>query len=561
MVVAADIARVRRRLRRARLRLRPRPGSSRSSSCASRASAGRRRRRRRSSCAQAIEPWNVLGEEVGAAAPRATSTSSVERLQVRVDGLDRRTPRRACNGVGCRCSRHRRRRARASPASASARGSRRRRCTRRSACTRRCRSTSSTLERPVARRLHATRRPPRRARPTSRCPVNAAEAEARRGARFEPIGHTTGRSHAAAGPPLRRIPSHARSAARPGYRRGQRHVTNLTARHRPFTPRATAAARAAGTRCSTTPERSAASGRSCRGAGRARRRRAARRQQEAARLLEQDGVIYNVYGDDARASPPLAAGSGADADRQPRVGGDRDGVIERAELLEPGARGPLRSARAAAPRPAAGRARVRPRRLPARVRRDPPARRPAAVHLRRRPRPRRRRPAGSCWPTAPRRRRAPATRWRTARSSRGCSRACYRDAQVHRLAPFFRALRRRRCRSRARGVEDPRIVVLTPGPVERDRVRARGAGARRSATRWSRARDLVVRGDGVWMRSLGRLEPVDVILRRVDAGWCDPLELRARLAARRARPGRGGPRAAPSRSSTRSARACSRARR
>ena len=50
-----------------------------------------------------------------------------------------------------------------------------------------------------------------------------------------------------------------------------------------------------------------------------------RRQQEARRLLEQDGVIYNVYGDgDARPAHPVAAGSGADADRQPRMGGDRE---------------------------------------------------------------------------------------------------------------------------------------------------------------------------------------------------------------------------------------------
>jgi uncharacterized alpha-E superfamily protein len=38
--------------------------------------------------------------------------------------------------------------------------------------------------------------------------------------------------------------------------------------------------------------------------------------------------------------------------------------------------------------------------------------------------------------------------------------------------------------------------------------------------------DLRVRDGRVWMRTLGRLEPVHVILRRVDADWCDPLELR-----------------------------------
>ncbi len=49
---------------------------------------------------------------------------------------------------------------------------------------------------------------------------------------------------------------------------------------------------------------------------------------------------------------------------------------------------------------------------------------------------------------------------------------------------------------------------------------------RNLATRWSEGSDLVMRDARVWMRSLGRLEPVDVILRRLDAGWCDPLELR-----------------------------------
>ena len=39
--------------------------------------------------------------------------------------------------------------------------------------------------------------------------------------------------------------------------------------------------------------------------------------------------------------------------------------------------------------------------------------------------------------------------------------------------------------------------------------------------------DLVVRDGHVWMRSLRRLERVDVILRRTDAWFCDPLELRA----------------------------------
>ena len=38
--------------------------------------------------------------------------------------------------------------------------------------------------------------------------------------------------------------------------------------------------------------------------------------------------------------------------------------------------------------------------------------------------------------------------------------------------------------------------------------------------------DLVVRDGKLWMRSLGTLKRVDVVLRRVDAEYADPLELR-----------------------------------
>ncbi len=53
--------------------------------------------------------------------------------------------------------------------------------------------------------------------------------------------------------------------------------------------------------------------------------------------------------------------------------------------------------------------------------------------------------------------------------------------------------------------------------------------------------DLTVRDGRVWMRSLRRLERVDVILRRTDAWFCDPLELRPDSKLGRPRPGRGGP--------------------
>ena len=101
----------------------------------------------------------------------------------------------------------------------------------------------------------------------------------------------------------------------------------------------------------------------------------------------------------------------------------------------------------------------------------------------------------------------------------------YRDSEVRRLAPFFRTLRASLQQVAPATSDTPRIVVLTPG--------------RRSETAFEHAflasylgyplvqgSDLRVRDGRVWMRTLGRLEPVHVILRRVDAEFCDPLELR-----------------------------------
>jgi uncharacterized circularly permuted ATP-grasp superfamily protein/uncharacterized alpha-E superfamily protein len=102
----------------------------------------------------------------------------------------------------------------------------------------------------------------------------------------------------------------------------------------------------------------------------------------------------------------------------------------------------------------------------------------------------------------------------------------YRDAQVHRLAPFVRALRGGlQAVAGAAGVDDPRIVVLTPGAQSETAFEHAFLAAHLGYSLVEGA-DLVVQGGRVWMRSVGRLERVDVILRRVDPWFCDPLELR-----------------------------------
>ncbi|MEO8692962.1 MAG: circularly permuted type 2 ATP-grasp protein [Acidimicrobiales bacterium] len=101
----------------------------------------------------------------------------------------------------------------------------------------------------------------------------------------------------------------------------------------------------------------------------------------------------------------------------------------------------------------------------------------------------------------------------------------YRDSQVHRLAPFFRMLRASLQELAPPGTDDPRIVLLSPGPWSETAFEHAYLASYLGYT-LVESTDLTVRDGRVWLRSLGRLERVDVILRRTDAWFCDPLELR-----------------------------------
>jgi uncharacterized circularly permuted ATP-grasp superfamily protein/uncharacterized alpha-E superfamily protein len=101
----------------------------------------------------------------------------------------------------------------------------------------------------------------------------------------------------------------------------------------------------------------------------------------------------------------------------------------------------------------------------------------------------------------------------------------YRDAQVHRVAPFFRSLRLALKEIAPAQAEDPRIVVLTPGSLS-ETAFEHAVLASSLGYPLVEGRDLTVRAGRVFMHSVGRLEPVDVILRRVDGLYCDPLELK-----------------------------------
>ena len=101
----------------------------------------------------------------------------------------------------------------------------------------------------------------------------------------------------------------------------------------------------------------------------------------------------------------------------------------------------------------------------------------------------------------------------------------FRTAHIHRLATFFQTYKDT-LRSLAPGrKENPRIVVLTPGPYN-ETYFEHAFLARYLGYTLVEGGDLTVRDNRVFLKTLGGLPPVDLIVRRQDDTYCDPLELR-----------------------------------
>ena len=101
----------------------------------------------------------------------------------------------------------------------------------------------------------------------------------------------------------------------------------------------------------------------------------------------------------------------------------------------------------------------------------------------------------------------------------------FRDSHVHRLASFFRSMRRTLTRLAPRRDEHARVAVLTPGPSN-EAYFEHAYLANYLGYTLVQGADLSVRDGALWLRTLGRLERIDAVLRRVDDAWCDPLELK-----------------------------------
>src|ERR1700685_1555256 len=102
----------------------------------------------------------------------------------------------------------------------------------------------------------------------------------------------------------------------------------------------------------------------------------------------------------------------------------------------------------------------------------------------------------------------------------------FREFQVKRLASFFRSFRDTLLRLSPVARDNPRVVLLTPGPFN-ETYFEHSYLARYLGFRLVQGGDLTVRDSRVFLKTLEGLKQVDVILRRVDDSFCDPIELRS----------------------------------
>lgn len=97
--------------------------------------------------------------------------------------------------------------------------------------------------------------------------------------------------------------------------------------------------------------------------------------------------------------------------------------------------------------------------------------------------------------------------------------------KVRHLSPYFIALRSALQQIAPGNNQNPRIVILTPGPHNETYFEHSYLSSYLGYT-LVQGQDLMVKDNFVWLKTIGGLEKVDVIIRRVDDIYCDPLELK-----------------------------------
>jgi len=101
----------------------------------------------------------------------------------------------------------------------------------------------------------------------------------------------------------------------------------------------------------------------------------------------------------------------------------------------------------------------------------------------------------------------------------------FNNLPVKRLSPYFDSLQNALVAIAPHKTENPRIVILTPGPDNETYFEHSYLAAYLGHT-LVQGSDLIVKDNFVWLKTIEGLEKIDVILRRLDDSYCDPLELR-----------------------------------
>jgi uncharacterized circularly permuted ATP-grasp superfamily protein/uncharacterized alpha-E superfamily protein len=100
----------------------------------------------------------------------------------------------------------------------------------------------------------------------------------------------------------------------------------------------------------------------------------------------------------------------------------------------------------------------------------------------------------------------------------------YRTARVERVAPFFQAFQAELTALSRQ--DDAHICLLSPGPMS-ETYFEHAYLARYLGLLLVEGEDLTVRDDGIFVRTVSGLQRTEVLVRRIDADFADPLELNA----------------------------------
>ncbi len=100
----------------------------------------------------------------------------------------------------------------------------------------------------------------------------------------------------------------------------------------------------------------------------------------------------------------------------------------------------------------------------------------------------------------------------------------FKEHHVAKLSGFFNGMMQSFIRVAPMGKEQPRVVLLTPGPRNETYFEHAFLSSYLGFT-LTQGDDMLVRNGFVWIKTVEGLEKVDIILRRVDDSYCDPLEL------------------------------------